>query len=130
MEGVGADISENALEVAEKNALQLLGHKGTEISCKFVQSNLFENVEGQFDVIVSNPPYIASGEIMGLDPSVRDHEPIWALDGGEDGLKFYKAIIKYWKSLLNPGGYLLISYSENLSPGTPYRRLAPATFQK
>lgn len=65
-----------------------------------------------YDMIISNPPYIASGEIMTLDTSVRDHEPIWALDGGEDGLKFYKAIIKHWKSLLNKGGALLFEVGE------------------
>ena len=67
---------------------------------------------GSFDVIVSNPPYIPSGEISTLDRSVRDYEPIWALDGGEDGLKFYKAIIKYWKSLLRPEGYLVFEVGE------------------
>ncbi len=67
---------------------------------------------GSFDLIVSNPPYIPSAEIMTLDRSVRDYEPIWALDGGEDGLKFYKAIIKYWKSLLRPDGYLLFEVGE------------------
>ena len=67
---------------------------------------------GQFDMIVSNPPYIASAEIMTLDASVRDYEPIWALDGGEDGYRFYKAIIKYWKSLLRPGGFLLFEVGE------------------
>ena len=67
---------------------------------------------GQFDMIVSNPPYIASAEIMTLDSSVRDYEPIWALDGGEDGYRFYKAIIKYWKSLLRPGGFLLFEVGE------------------
>ena len=67
---------------------------------------------GQFDMIVSNPPYIASHEIMTLDVSVRDYEPIWALDGGEDGLRFYKGILKYWKSLLRPGGYLLFEVGE------------------
>ena len=65
-----------------------------------------------FDVIVSNPPYIASAEIPGLDRSVRDYEPIWALDGGEDGLRFYKAIIKYWKSILRPGGFLVFEVGE------------------
>ena len=63
-------------------------------------------------MIVSNPPYIASDEIMTLDHSVRDYEPIWALDGGEDGLKFYKSIIKYWKSVLRPGGWLLFEVGE------------------
>ena len=67
---------------------------------------------GSFDVIVSNPPYIKSGEIQTLDRSVRDYEPIWALDGGKDGLRFYKAIIKYWKSLLRPEGALIFEVGE------------------
>ncbi len=67
---------------------------------------------GQFDVIVSNPPYVKSAEIRTLDRSVRDYEPIWALDGGEDGLRFYKAIIKYWKSLLRPEGALIFEVGE------------------
>ena len=68
--------------------------------------------QGHYDLIVSNPPYISSAEIMTLDSSVRDYEPIWALDGGEDGLRFYKSILKYWKSLLRPGGYLLFEVGE------------------
>ena len=67
---------------------------------------------GTFDMIVSNPPYIASTEILTLDPSVRDYEPVWALDGGEDGLKFYRSIIKYWKMLLRQDGYLLFEVGE------------------
>ena len=67
---------------------------------------------GQFDMIVSNPPYIASAEIEKLDSSVKDYEPIFALDGGEDGLKFYKSIIKYWKVVLRPGGELLFEVGE------------------
>lgn len=66
----------------------------------------------KFDMIISNPPYIASGEIMTLDSSVRDHEPIWALDGGADGLKFYRAIITHWKDCLNKGGALLFEVGE------------------
>ena len=64
-------------------------------------------------MIVSNPPYVPSAEIATLDRSVRDYEPIWALDGGEDGLRFYKAIIKYWKSLLRPDGFLLFEVGED-----------------
>ena len=67
---------------------------------------------GQFDVLISNPPYIASEEINQLDSSVKDYEPIWALDGGEDGLRFYKSIIKYWKSVIRPGGILLFEVGE------------------
>ena len=68
---------------------------------------------GSFDVIASNPPYIESGEIQQLDSSVKDYEPIWALDGGADGLRFYKAIIKYWKSLLRPGGCIIFEVGED-----------------
>ena len=67
---------------------------------------------GQFDMIISNPPYIRSADMQKLDASVRDFEPSWALDGGKDGLKFYKSIIKYWKALLRPGGYLLFEVGE------------------
>lgn len=113
-EGVGADISENALEVAEKNALQLLGHKGTEISCKFVQSNLFENVEGMFDIIVSNPPYIRSDVIETLMPEVKDHEPRQALDGTSDGIYFYQKIVEESDRFLKCGGrlYFEIGYDQ------------------
>ena len=80
---------------------------------------LIDEVDGleprSFGAVVSNPPYIASEEIKSLDPSVKDFEPVWALDGGEDGLKFYKSIIKYWKSLLRPGGWLLFEVGEGQS---------------
>ena len=56
----------------------------------FIESDLFHGIEGRFDIIVSNPPYIRSGEIPGLMPEVREHEPVLALDGGEDGLDFYR----------------------------------------
>ena len=65
-----------------------------------------------FDMIVSNPPYIPSVDILGLDPSVRDYEPLWALDGGEDGLKFYRGIIKHWKTILRPGGFIVFEVGE------------------
>ena len=113
-EGVGADISEKALEVAEKNALQLLKHKGSEISYKFLQSDLFKNVEGQFDIIVSNPPYIRSDVIETLMPEVRDHEPRQALDGTTDGIYFYRKIVEESGRFLKCGGrlYFEIGYDQ------------------
>ena len=108
---VAIDISANALEVCRKNiAAQKLISR---VIC--MQADALASPPlgiGEFDMIVSNPPYIASEEIKTLDVSVKDFEPVWALDGGEDGLKFYKAIIKYWKSLLRQGGYLLFEVGE------------------
>lgn len=95
------DISEKALEVAKKNA----EHLQAEIS--FRQGDLFEAVEGTFACIVSNPPYIESEVIRGLEPEVRDHEPMLALDGKEDGLFFYRKIIKEARKYLQPDGWLL-----------------------
>lgn len=65
------------------------------------------DLAGKFSLLVANPPYIPSGDIPKLDPMVRDFEPHLALDGGPDGLDFYRAIAKDWKSVLAPGGYLL-----------------------
>ena len=108
---VAIDISANALEVCRKNiAAQKLISR---VIC--MQADALSSPPlgiGEFDMIVSNPPYIASEEIKTLDVSVKDFEPVWAPDGGEDGLKFYKAIIKYWKSLLRQGGYLLFEVGE------------------
>ncbi len=108
---VAIDISANALEVCRRNiAAQKLISR---VIC--MQADALSSPPlgiGEFDMIVSNPPYIASEEIKTLDVSVKDFEPVWALDGGDDGLKFYKAIIKYWKSLLRQGGYLLFEVGE------------------
>ncbi len=108
---VAIDISANALEVCRRN---IASHKLiSRVIC--MQADALSSPPlgiGEFDMIVSNPPYIASEEIKTLDVSVKDFEPVWALDGGEDGLKFYKAIIKYWKSLLRQGGYLLFEVGE------------------
>lgn len=92
-EGLGVDLSAEALEVAERNVLKVLTPEKAE-HAHFLQSNLFEKVEGKFEIIVSNPPYIASAEVEKLMPEVRDHEPRMALDGTEDGLHFYRRIIK------------------------------------
>lgn len=96
------DISKEALEVAKYNA-QL--NEVENIS--FVESDLFENVTGKFDMIICNPPYIASSEIDKLMPEVREHEPRIALDGDVDGLKFYRKIIEKSKEFLNENGYIL-----------------------
>lgn len=99
--GVGADLSEKALAVAAGNA------KALGIKCTLMQGDLFENIEGKFDVIVSNPPYIASGEIETLMPEVKDHDPLLALDGGADGLFFYRRIVREAPHYLKPDGWLL-----------------------
>ena len=99
-QGVGSDLSEKALLVARENARNL------SLNAEFVQSDLFENIEGKFEIIVSNPPYIPSGEIPLLMEEVRDHDPLMALDGGGDGLYFYREIIKKADRYLYPGGRL------------------------
>ena len=108
---VCVDISATALEICRQNLAQ--NRLSSRAQCIQADATASPPMSiGQFDLIVSNPPYIASEEILTLDASVRDYEPIWALDGGKDGLKFYKAIIKYWKSLLPVGGALLFEVGE------------------
>ena len=99
-EGTGCDISEPALKVAEENAKEL------SLNASFVQSNLFENISGKYEFIVSNPPYIPTGVIPTLMEEVRDHEPVSALDGREDGLYFYREIVEKAGEYLYPGGML------------------------
>lgn len=94
------DFSKEALEVAQKNAVK------NQVDVTFINSNLFEKVAGQYDVIVSNPPYIPPDVIEGLSKEVREHEPRMALDGGEDGLSFYRRITKESRAYLTEGGYL------------------------
>lgn len=101
LSGVGVDISKEALETARKNA-ENLG-----VEAMFLQSDLFEHVEGQYAMMISNPPYIRTCEIQDLQIEVRDHEPVTALDGGVDGLHFYRKIIEEGRQHLVPGGYLL-----------------------
>lgn len=95
--GTGIDISQDALEVARENA-QMLG-----LEAEWIQSDLFEKVSGSFDMLVSNPPYIATKEIETLMPEVREHEPMQALDGYEDGLFFYREIIAKASEYLRNG---------------------------
>jgi release factor glutamine methyltransferase len=101
--GIGTDISADALAVARDNAKRLDLN-----SAHFVACNMASALRGPFDLIVSNPPYIASADIAGLAPEVRDFDPRAALDGGLDGLAFYRAIAVAAPALLAPGGALIV----------------------
>lgn len=106
-EGLGVDLSAEVLEVAGRNVLKVLTPEKAE-HAHFLQSDLFEKVEGKFEIIVSNPPYIASAEVEKLMPEVRDHEPRMALDGTEDGLHFYRRIIEEAGKHLVSSGMLFL----------------------
>jgi release factor glutamine methyltransferase len=115
-EGVGIDISANALKVARENA-ERLG-----IDAAFLEGDLFEPLEGfvsektkdrLFDMIVSNPPYIETAVIETLMPEVREHEPLAALDGKEDGLYFYRKIVDSVPRYIRKGGYLFFEIGYN-----------------
>lgn len=110
-EGTGVDVSADALEVARANA-EVLGGNAT-----FIESDLFDKVEGMYDIIVSNPPYIQTEVIKSLEPEVREHEPMLALDGYEDGLFFYRRIIEDCKAHLWSNGMLFfeIGYDQGES---------------
>ena len=97
---MGVDISEKALNIARQNA-QKLG-----VDAQFLQSNLFDGVEGVFDVIVSNPPYIRTDIIRQLQEEVKFHDPMLALDGKEDGLYFYRRIVEESVKHLKKNGKL------------------------
>lgn len=106
--GVATDISKDALSLAEKNASDILGEKKDRL--RFFEGDLYSAVpEGEkFEMIVSNPPYIRTADMEGLMPEVKDHDPALALDGGEDGLVFYRRIIEGAKDHLCPGGDLIL----------------------
>ena len=97
---MGVDISKDALQVAIANGNRM------ELPAEFRESDLFTHVTGTYDMIVSNPPYIATGELADLMPEVRDHEPVLALDGMEDGLYFYRLIVSQADGYLAQGGWL------------------------
>ncbi len=109
-----ADIDRRALMLARRNALRTkLSQRvlAVEADVMAVPSRQL----GQFDLIVSNPPYVPTGEMEGLDPSVRDYEPWTALDGGADGLDFYRAIFGRWPVLLKEDGCLALECGEGQS---------------
>lgn len=104
---VAVDISREAIQVAQENA------RDNDVSVTYLQSDMFENVFGTFDVIVSNPPYIESEVIEGLMPEVKDHEPRIALDGDVDGLKFYRILAKESGRFLRNNGKIYLEIGCN-----------------
>lgn len=112
--GLGVDISKKALAVARENAKRL------KADVNFLESDMFHEVKGKFDIIVSNPPYIPTKDIEDLMEEVKNHEPKLALDGSEDGLLFYRIITQILKDYLNPGGFIFfeIGYDQGESVKT------------
>lgn len=112
--GTGIDISPAALSVARTNAKRL----GYTDRCRFFNSSWFEDkfdYGRNFDLIVSNPPYIPTKDIAGLDEEVKFYDPLTALDGGADGLKDYRRIAEISSQLLNDDGFLLLEFGINQS---------------
>ena len=111
---IGTDIDEKALEIAKENGRRLAP------MVKFKKSDLFSGVDGSFDLIISNPPYIPTKDCMELMPEVKDHEPMLALDGKEDGLYFYRQLVGTAPKHLNGGGTLVfeIGYDQGAAVKT------------
>ena len=109
--GIGTDVSREALEAARANAGRLgLAARATFVACDFGAA-----LAGRFDLVVSNPPYVASGDIAALPPEVR-HDPRRALDGGADGLDCYRTIAGQAPKLLKPGGHLVVELGIGQEP--------------
>ena len=106
---VATDISQAALAVARANGASC------ELEIEGLSGDLFAAVEGDFDLVVSNPPYVKSGDLDRLEPEVRDHEPRLALDGGADGLDCYRRIAHQASDHIRPGGYLLLEVGDGQS---------------
>jgi len=112
-----ADISKEALSLAKEN--------GAGLGINFIQSDLFNNIQGSFDLIISNPPYITTREMAGLSPNVKSHEPHLALYGGEDGMDIYRRLIPDSLKLLKPGGALFLE----IGPPAVYDIMVDAGFK-
>lgn len=121
--GVGTDISTDALAVSPRNAARL----GLADRADFRRGPGFAPVDGQFDLIVSNPPYIPSGDIPNLDPEVRDFDPLIALDGGTDGLAVYRNLCANYSRYLSTGWFILeVGYDQATSVAELCRAAAGA----
>jgi release factor glutamine methyltransferase len=111
--GVGTDISSEALAVARENAANLdLDSRSTFLRTEWAAGF----GDASFDLVVSNPPYIPSGDIPGLDPEVRDHDPLLALDGGPDGLQAYRDLAPEIRRILRPGGVFAVEIGWDQGP--------------
>lgn len=118
LEGWAVDVSEKALEVASANAKRLeMDSRVNFIHASWFDEDLPERLEVKFDLIVSNPPYIATSEIAGLEEEVREHDPLSALDGGADGLVHYRQIAKLSAKIINPGGVIFLEGGVNQENG-------------
>lgn len=102
-----SDISNKALKIAKQNA------KTLNATIDFIKSDMFEKIDKMYDIIISNPPYIASDDIEDLDREVREHDPILALDGGELGLKYYNIIHDNLRKHLNPDGMCILEIGDD-----------------
>ena len=110
-QGFGTDVSEEALQTAAANA----GRAGLSQRATFIACDYAAGLSGQFDLMVSNPPYIRSADIDGLAVEVRGHDPMAALDGGPDGMDAYRALIPQAACLLTPGAALVVEAGEGQS---------------
>ena len=111
----GADISPSAVDIALKN------NELNRANVRFLVSDLFDKIQGKYDIILSNPPYIRKKDIEGLMPEVRDFEPVGALDGCEDGLYFYREITRAAAEYLNDEG--LLFYEIGFDQGEDVREI-------
>lgn len=110
--GVGVDLSQEACETAMRNAKE----QGVDNRVSFIQSDWLENVEGLFDLIVSNPPYITSEDVENLESNVKDFDPRLALDGGKDGLEPYRNLLGNLKNVLAEDGLIFFELGKGQVP--------------
>jgi len=115
IDATAVDLSKEALAVTEKNVENLVGIKALNNTFHIIESDMFSNINNNrsYDIIVSNPPYIPTRDIEKLEPEVRDYDPIMALDGDTDGLRFYRRIIEESSNYLNNNGFIAFEIGYN-----------------